>query len=411
MYFRQPEYYSSFKCVGGECKYTCCAGWVIQWTREEIDKVKNAPACSEKLRTLMEECFQTSPVNEKNFMVTLGEKRRCPMLTDDNLCLIQKELGAEYLSNTCTSYPRVYRAALSANSKTFPYIYRFCNMSCPEVARRIITDKNAMNLVNVSANKNILLKNVRNDNEKRCGENPEYLYRTEIFEFFYGLISDKRYSVEAAIINGAIAAQIIKEIIEEKKYSEIPQVLNELHDGFIKGNMFRDIENIEPDYVMKIVLLSKIVNAIDRNNVINLLKNPEGKFELSLYKDGEAALSRMFGGDDYWLRNIALNLLMELSVPFYSDKFDVFDTYSLFLAAFAGIKLNAIACSCRGDVNIDATQSDGFGACFTSKEGIWGFASVVSRSFCQTTSKAESIVNVLKKLNFTTPRSLAVLIK
>ena len=37
----------------------------------------------------------------------LGENKRCPFLKCDNYCVIHSNLGEEYLSNVCTSFPRV----------------------------------------------------------------------------------------------------------------------------------------------------------------------------------------------------------------------------------------------------------------------------------------------------------------
>lgn len=104
MYFRQPRYFTDFRCVGGTCTNSCCIGWKIFWTQDEIDKVKNDPNCSEELRALMENSFHPSSDGEKNkYSMTLEEKtNRCPFLTEDNFCKIQRELGAAGYENKGT---------------------------------------------------------------------------------------------------------------------------------------------------------------------------------------------------------------------------------------------------------------------------------------------------------------------
>ena len=34
MIIEYPDYYEKFKCVGGDCKDTCCAGWEIDIDEE-----------------------------------------------------------------------------------------------------------------------------------------------------------------------------------------------------------------------------------------------------------------------------------------------------------------------------------------------------------------------------------------
>ncbi|MBD5384028.1 MAG: hypothetical protein HDR72_03400 [Ruminococcaceae bacterium] len=122
MYFRQPRYFGDFKCIGGTCTNSCCIGWRIDWHKNEIDKITDAPECSEELRELVGKSF-VKIENSDKYIVALGAGGRCPFLTEDNFCRIQRELGAEYLSNTCSIYPRHHIIAGDA-------VYRYCNM-CP----------------------------------------------------------------------------------------------------------------------------------------------------------------------------------------------------------------------------------------------------------------------------------------
>lgn len=408
MYYRQPKYYDDFKCIGGGCKYSCCCGWVINWSQEEIDKILSAPNISEELKNLMGK-FEPSINDKDKLMIELGEGGRCPFLTEENLCRIQKELGAEYLSVTCTDYPRIFRMSYNSDIDKYDFLYRACRMSCPEIAKRIITDKDCMKLVNVQIKKAETIHSLftRDDMAKR----PECAYRTEIFEFFYDLISDKRYSVETAIINGAIAAQILSEVIKNKEYDYIPQALKELHSGFIKGGIFGDIEKAKPDYIMKFGFLTKLMGVLDNSNVIGLLRAPDGKLDLTLYRVGEHNLKVVFKNDDFWLRNLALNLLFEVKVPFTDENFDIFESYRLFVAIFGCFKLNAIATVTRGDTTIKLKVANLSEAEFNSIDGIWGFAAVMSRRMLQNSDVMTAMNTLLEKAKFNSAASLAALIK
>ncbi len=410
MYYRQPEYYGDFHCIGGSCKFTCCAGWNITWSEEEINKVKDAPGCSEELRALLDSSFEKRG-DAVMYSVILGDGKRCPLLTEDSLCRIQKELGAEYLSHTCSSYPRKYCQILNSNTGEPTHFYRSCALSCPEVAKRLVTDRKAMNLLNVPVKQNTTIKGVITDGERVKNGHIEYLYRGELFEFFYNLISDKKFPLETSISYGVLVAGLLTTMIDAKDYGSIPQAISEMSNGATKNQLLRQNESIKPNYAMKVGFLSKVMEDIVRESMIVALKNENGQIDLGRYLKGEQALKEMFGEDEYWLRNIALNLLFEFSIPFYSEKYTILESYSLFLIAFACFKLNAIASASRSEGKINLILSKDYNAQFNKMDGIWGFASVISRSLCQSANNADKLIKLLEEAKLVSPAKLAMLIK
>ena len=40
MLIRTPDYYDKFKCIAGECKDTCCAGWEIMIDDKALEKYR-----------------------------------------------------------------------------------------------------------------------------------------------------------------------------------------------------------------------------------------------------------------------------------------------------------------------------------------------------------------------------------
>ncbi|MGN0640857.1 MAG: flagellin lysine-N-methylase [Oscillospiraceae bacterium] len=413
MYFRQPSYFGDFSCVGGDCQFTCCAGWRIDIKGEEIEKILSAPNISDELRELVEKTFVKLPdsIGDGYIVRFSKENNHCPLQTNEGWCRIQRELGEDYLPQICCSYPRVYRVALDINTESYPYAYRFCNLSCLEVARRLVTDKKAMNLINVPMKKGTAVNKFIADRDEACESNPELLFRTDLFEFFYGLISDKKFSVETAIIHGAIAAGILNDIVNEKQYASIPQALGEMREGFLKGNLFRELDEIQPDYTVKVGFIGKIIRDTIASSPIFLLETPDGKLDLARYLDGEKKLAQMFDGDDFWLRNIALNLLFELSVPLYSTKYTILENYSLFMMAFACIKFNAITSVSSDTPGVELVLSSNYSARFKGMDRVWGFASIISRTLCQNSNNAEKLIKAVKDAKLTTPIQLALLIK
>lgn len=411
MYFRQPNYFNDFKCIGGECKFTCCSVWNIGWSKEEIEKIRNSPDCSDELRTLVENSFEDSSAGNNDCIVKLNSDRLCPFLDKDGLCRIQKELGEEYLSKTCRIYPRAHRMMLDISTEAYNVIYRHCFLSCPEVAKRVITDPKAMSLVNYIPPSGELVHSFMKDSEELCSKYPIFLFRKDLFELFYDLISDKKYSVETVLIHGAIAAGILTEIVESGHFNEIPQAIKEIKDAFLKGSMFKEIDSIKPDYQIKVGFVGGVIESIDAFNMLNLLKTADGKIDTAKYISRERNLKAMFNGDDYWFRNIALNMLFELSVPLYYTDHTILENYSLFLLVMACFKLNAIASASDESTDISLVISNSVVSRFHGIDKIWGFAAAISRAICQSNEKAKKMINAVKDAKLTTPMQLALLIK
>ena len=407
MDYRQPKYYGEFKCSGSECTVNCCFGWNIQWSKDEIDKVKNAPNCSESLKELIENSFiKSEEKNENNFLVKLSESQRCPCQTEDGLCMIQKELGAEYLSDTCTVYPRFNAFNIPGSS----IVFRGCYLSCQEVVRKLLNDEKATDLINVSTKDTPAAVTVKSSNsEEDIFMYPELKYRNDLFEFFYELIGDKKRSVETSIVLGALAAQKLTQLIEDEQQDRIPEALEAFKKQVHNAAALRSIDDIKPNYNVKFGIADKITeNALDFK-MTDVLKDRSGELDVDRYLFGEAKLNDMMKDRPFWLRNIALNLLIELCMPFKSKTHSIYENYSFFVAAVSCLKLNAVASAFAPEkVNI---QTKGQTLPFEGIEKIYGLTGIISRRIFQDNAAFDRVLNVLSEYDMDSPAYLALLIK
>lgn len=414
MYFRQPRYFGDFKCIGGTCSNSCCIGWRIDWYKSEIDKITDDPRCSEELKELVSKSFAQIENSDK-YLVTLGAGKRCPFLTEDNFCKIQRELGAEYLSNTCSIYPRHHIIADEA-------IYRYCNMSCPEVMNKMLNSEKSMDMVNVAIRETGTIKGAVKNDEKSLSEHPELKYRGELLEFFYEIIADKKHDIETSIILGALAAQSLSKIVAAKDYDGIPDAIKQIKPQLHNGAQLRSIENIKPNYYVKLGAAGEMLKSVFSLNIMSALTDKEGKPNIDLYISGEKRLADTFKDRRFYLRNIALNLLLEFALPFkFTDK-TIFENYSIFVAAFALFKLNVIATAeltdmaernasnskvnvIGGNLNIKVVVK------YDTEKYINKSAALISRNLCHNDENAKKLLEELHNRNFSTPAYLALLIK
>lgn len=128
-----PDYYQKFQCIGADCEDTCCSGWRVTidhatWQRyQKCEHETLAPM----FRSVVVENEKASQSEQEYASVKLRADGRCSFLMSDMMCMIQKELGAEALSDTCASFPRYYNQFGEQREYAL-------GVSCPEAARLVL---------------------------------------------------------------------------------------------------------------------------------------------------------------------------------------------------------------------------------------------------------------------------------
>ena len=159
----QPKYVGNFQCDGSKCNAKCCGKWRIDIdmeTYKKYQRIKN-PAMRKKILS----GIQPSTI-QTGFQIELNNKGVCPLLCEDNLCYIQRNMGEDALSQTCKVYPRMVQQIGN-------YQFRMLAMTCPVAAEYALLSSNAMELQQISCEeetsawkliaKNCNMKNVPND--------------------------------------------------------------------------------------------------------------------------------------------------------------------------------------------------------------------------------------------------------
>ncbi len=401
-YYRQPNYFGEFHCIGTSCPDNCCYGWRIDWKKEEIDKLKAAENCSPKLRELIENSFVPNVFLKEEYQISFNEQKVCPFLTEEGLCRIQRELGADFLSYTCTIYPRIYFVA-------DPAVYRLCHSSCREIMRRLINDEKSMELINVGVRQRETAIAHQFAPEKIAAQ-PELKYRGELFEFFYEIIADKRHDVETNIILGALAAQALTKLIDKGGADKIPETLKQLKAQMHNAAQLKSIENIKPNYHLRFGFIGKVLSGLIGHSMISALNDQTGTPNIDLYDAAVERLNEIFKDRPFYLRNIALNILLEFSLPLHIIDATIFENYSLFAVIIACIKLNmiALAVTGRGEINLNLY---GNMIHYDGEDKFVGLTSMICRSLCQSPDKQNALLKLLEEFKFTSPAYIALLVK
>ena len=382
-FYRQPKYYKDFACIGGNCPMNCCFGWRINWTNEEVEKLKNAD-CSEHLRELINSAFKE---NGDIYKIKMNEKNKCPLLTEDNFCSIQREIGAEYLSEVCMKYPRKSRVTGSV-------ALNYCYLSCYQVIHTLCNTDKCMVLENYLPK----AKKVRSSDtysEKAFLEHPEIKYDHDIFEFLYEIISDNSYSVETAVTLGAVAAQSISKLVDSGAYDKIPGNISALKEQLKNPDQIKKLEELKPNYAVKLGFVQEINKNVIKSNIMDIISE-DGVVNIDKYNYGMKMFNEYFADRPFAMRNIALNLLLELSMPFRDVGISIFENYCYYAAAFAMYKMiAATAFLGKTDSYMNFISSSAY----------------LSRRFAHNNENVKRIINVFKELNCASPAYIALILK
>lgn len=132
----QPEYVAKFRCDGSKCHAKCCGKWRIVIDMDAYKKYQRVrnPAMRRKILSSLE-----PDTAGQGFKIKLQNDGTCPMVCEDNLCYIQRNLGEDALSVTCMCYPR--------NVKSIgAYQFRTLSMTCPMAAEQALFSSSGMNI-------------------------------------------------------------------------------------------------------------------------------------------------------------------------------------------------------------------------------------------------------------------------
>lgn len=387
-YYRQPEFYHNFRCMGGSCPSTCCAIWVINWKPEEIERLKQAD-CSPELRSLIDRCFVEDKNSQGAMKISLAAKENmeCPFLDEKHLCRIQKELGEDHLSYVCKVYPRV-------NVYCGDMIARTCCASCPGVMNILCSDENAMRLVNVPIKGNTVKFIGVGNTPEMLEKHPEMKYRSELMDLFYEIISNKKRRLEVSLLLGALAAQKLTEFVEKGQHDRIPEVIKALRPQLNRDSI-PAFDKAVPDPEMNPGLVAKLVNMFASTNLMHSLLDGD-ILKLSRYSEGRSKADAYFAQRPHFLRNLALNMFLTDGMPFMLPEESIFMNYSYFTATVAAARFVAAAAAYdHGEVN----------------EQTFSIMCYYIRGMYHNPSRSQKVMEMLKESGCASPAFLAVLLK
>lgn len=387
-YYRQPEFYRSFRCLGGECPSNCCALWTISWKPDEIQRLRSAE-CSPEMRSLINSSFIEDKHKEGLFKINLSgtNNMHCPFLDENGWCRIQKEIGEEYLSHVCRVYPRMN--VIGSN-----IVLRTCCASCPGVMDILMKDENAMRLVSAPLESKSVQLSGKGDTAEQLEEHPELKYRSELLDFFFDIIGNKNRPLEVSLLLGALAAQKLTQFVEKGQADRIPEVIKALRPQ-LNCNSIPAFDNAVPDPQINPGLIAEMTDIFANTNLLNSLMDGD-VLRLSRCAEGRRLVDEFLADKPNFMRNLALNLFLTGGMPLMLCDQSIFMNYSYFVATFCCARfIMAAAAFDRGEVDQQTITI----TCYHI------------RGMYHNPDRARIVMDTLKEHGCASPAFLAVLLK
>lgn len=218
-----PTYLEKFHCIGGICKDICCeSNWTVNVDEETYQKYISIDD-NESIKSTVREYIvknDKSKLSEEYAKIKFDSDRKCPFLNKEKMCVLQQCYGADYLSKTCYTYPRV--------SNRIDGIYEISGqLSCPEIARLALGEKNGIDFT--YREKKLERHIVKTETDTRYVEEQTVdLLFWDIRNTTIDLIQNRKYTLRVRLILLAIISEKIDTLIKRNDYSMLKKYVANL---------------------------------------------------------------------------------------------------------------------------------------------------------------------------------------
>lgn len=341
---RYPGYIKEFKCIGGKCKDSCCIGWDI-----DIDKITFKQYYKVKDQE-MKRMFQKNVHNNDYCTsddvdygkVKLKGKKRCPFLDEENYCIIHSKLGEEYLSNVCSSFPRI-------TNKIDGHYEMSLDVACPEAARILLLNKDG---IEFKESKEKLGKHIVSseiDTKSKKFNNSPIKYFKEIRDLSIKIIQNRKFDLsERLYILGDFINALEEEL--EENYSNVPKFIKNYNTNSMNDSYEKNQINylIQMDFFKKMIGLLDVDKQVDSISFKEFTKEVISGFNLNeeeyisknskLYiKAFEDYNENFINNNSYIFENYLVNFIYNNIFPF-SETESIFDGYIMLLTRYSFIR-------------------------------------------------------------------------
>ncbi len=266
----QPYYYDDFKCIADKCKDSCCHGWVVTIEKKSFLKYRKVKGeFGKRLNKNIRRLRKNSDI-EYGQMI-LDDEMKCEFLNENNLCDMYIKMGAEYLCNTCTSYPRSICNYQNIAEKNL-------SLSCPRVSEILVNSKEQLDFI------------MKDELVEKLGVNSENILESKTDRGLYDLLwIGRSFSIDIAqfkeipiwkrLVFVKITEGKLQELINSKEFTKVNETIENLRNEITKQDVIDSLDKINKiNNIVKLNLITSIIEVriklgISNNRFINMINN------------------------------------------------------------------------------------------------------------------------------------------
>ena len=341
---RYPKYLKEFKCIGGKCTDSCCIGWDI-----DIDKVTFRQYYKVQDKEMKRMFQKNVHINDYYLSpdidygkVKLKSGKRCAFLDEENYCIIYSKIGEKYLSNVCTSFPRI-------TNKVDRYYEMSLDVACPEAARILLLKEEGIEFKESEEplGKYILSSDIETTSTEY--NNSPVKYFKEIRDLSIKIIQNRKFNLsERLYILGDFINTLEKEL--KHKYNNVPTFIKQYNMNSVNDSY----EKNQSSYIMQMDFFKKMMGFLNvpkevdspsfkdyTKQIISGFKFDEGE-DISKYSDlyiktFEDYTENFINNNSYIFENYLVNFMYNYMFPFTESE-SMFDGYILLLVRYSFIR-------------------------------------------------------------------------
>lgn len=347
-----PQYMRKFHCIGPACEDTCCIGWNVQIDEDTYKKYRktNYHELKEDLNSKVTR-NRSNPSEFNYAKIKLDKDMRCPFLTAAKLCKIQGELGEDYLSVTCSIYPRSFSLINGVLEKS-------ASLSCPEVARIALLNPDIMefDLIEEESDKKIFIGSIL-DTQQPSISNRSLRYFWELRIFTIQLLQNREYRLWERLIILGLFYQKLDVYFRENRGQEVLELIASFNIAIQQGDYKDLLQQIPKQSAVQMELLREVSNIrlekeIQSQRYLDCLN----EFLLGIKYDQDLTVEEtaeryeeayetyykpLMVEHEYILENYLVNYVFKNLVPISEEK-EVFNSYGMMILHYALIKMHLI---------------------------------------------------------------------
>jgi lysine-N-methylase len=247
---RQPHYADNFRCIGSACEESCCQGWATYVDKATYKKYRATPS----LRRAAAEHIERYVEARDNFRfarIKFTAEGRCPFLTPNKLCSIQQEHGAEFLSQTCSRYPR---ALVCFEGSLQKGLY----LSCPEAAKLVLLSPELLPKRDAQPYREFTSQPTKLEVIKDGSPGGNGLNRA-VRGFALDLLQDQTYPLWQRLFVVGIVCRRVTELTTAREESEVGQLLSNYARMILEDGLRSHLDGIPARPALQLDLVFQLI--------------------------------------------------------------------------------------------------------------------------------------------------------